>query len=326
MAEAPISRDQYALVSSAGVVARPWVLPWGKSSRSRRLSFGYTLLAPAILYMTLLVGVPFFFSLYLSISDARVEEPVAAFVGLQNFLAAIESPTFRLALRNTILFTVIAGICKALLGASLAFLLIQKFKGKKIVRALVVLPWTLPIAISVLGWKWMFDSQFSVINWALTRLGLIGGFATGDWPIWLGQPTLALMSVIMVNVWRGFPFGAIVLMAGLTAVPSEIIDAAKVDGAGFFVRFHYIIVPIIAPILFVGLLFDTVFTISDLGIVYLLTNGGPDNTTQILPTLSYQTGIQAGALGRGAAISLFLFPLLLLIMFFLLRNLRRREF
>jgi multiple sugar transport system permease protein len=180
--------------------------------------------------------------------------------------------------------------------------------------------------VSVLGWKWMFDSQFSVINWALSRLHLIGAYGSPDWPVWLGQPGLALFSVMFVNVWRGFPFSAIVLMAGMTSVAPEVIEAAKVDGANFIQRFRKIIVPMIAPILFIGTAFDTVFTLSDLSIVYLLTNGGPDGATEILPTLAYNTGIRGGALGRGAAISLFLFPLLLPAMILLLRTLRRRQY
>jgi len=270
--------------------------------------------------MAALVGVPFFFALYLSISDASVGQPVARFVGLRNFGAVFQDSVFRLALRNTVVFTVIAGIFKALLGSLLAFLLIQEVRGKKLVRSLVVLPWTLPVAISALAWKWMFDPQFSAVNWIGTRLHLIHG-----WPNWLGEPGLAMASVIAVNVWRGFPFAAIVLVAGMSAVPAEIIDSAKVDGANFFLRFHYVIIPIIAPILFVGLLFDTVFTLSDLSIVYLLTMGGPMNYTEILPTRAFEVGIQAGALGRGAAISLVLFPILLPIVYVLLRFLRRRE-
>jgi multiple sugar transport system permease protein len=223
-------------------------------------------------------------------------------------------------------FTIGAGILKSLLGTSLALLLAQPFPGRKIVRALVVIPFTLPIAISVLGWKWMFDSQFSVINWALSRLHLVGPYGSADWPVWLGQPWLALFSVMFVNVWRGFPFGAIVLLAGLTSIPPEIVDAAKVDGASFFNRFRLVIVPMIAPILFIGAAFDTVFTLSDISIVYLLTNGGPDGATEILPTLAYEIGIRAGNLGRGAAISLFLFPLLLPGIIVLLRTLRRRDY
>ena len=286
----------------------------------QRLAFGYSLLAPAVLYMAALVGVPFFFSLYLSLSDASVGTPVARFVGLQNFAAVFHDSVFRLALRNTVVFTVVAGIFKGLLGTLLAFLLIQEVRGRKLIRSLVVLPWTLPVAISALAWKWMFDSQFSAVNWIGVHLHLIHG-----WPNWLGEPGLAMASVITVNVWRGFPFAAIVLMAGISAVPLELLDSAKVDGANFFLRFHYIIVPIIAPILFVGLLFDTVFTLSDLSIVYLLTQGGPENFTEILPTKALEVGIQAGALGRGASISLVLFPILLPIVYVLLRFLRRRE-
>ncbi len=314
-----------ARVAAVPALGRAAVRGWWGTPTVRRLAFGYTLLSPAVFYVLLLVGAPFIFSLYLAVSDANVGDPVAAFVGLENFTAALESPTFYIALRNSVLFTVVAFIFKAVLGTTLAFLLLQPFLGKKLVRGLVVIPFTLPIAISVLGWKWMYDSQFSVINWALSRLGLIGAHGTAGWPVWLGEPRLALAAVIAVNVWRSFPFTAIVLLAGYTSVPLEVLDAAKVDGTTFLQRFRYVVVPMIAPILFVGLLFDTVFTLSDLSIVYLLTNGGPDNATQILPTLAYQVGIQAGALGRGAAISLFLFPLLLPAMIFLLRNLKRRE-
>jgi len=301
-------------------------LPWWRTPTARRYLFGYTLLAPAVLYVGLLVGLPFVFSLYLAMSDASVSSPVARFVGIDNFMSALENATFYTALRNTVVFTVGAGFFKEQLGTSLAFLLLQPFKGRKVVRALIVIPFTLPIAVSVLGWKWMFDSQFSVINWALSRLGLIGSYGSPDWPVWLGQPGLALLSVMFVNVWRGFPFSAIVLLAGLTSVPPEVLDAAKVDGASFMQRFRKVIVPMIAPILFVGSAFDTVFTLSDLSIVYLLTNGGPDGATEILPTLAYNTGIRGGALGRGAAISLFLFPLLLPAIILLLRTLRRRQY
>ncbi len=285
-----------------------------------RLIFGYSLLTPALLYMFLLVGVPFFFSLYLSLSDASVGTPIARFVGFQNFAAVFQDSTFRQALRNTITFTVIAGIFKAVLGTLMAFLLIQEVPGRKVIRSLIVLPWTLPVAISALAWKWMFDPQFSAINYVGVHLGLIHG-----WPNWIGEPGLAMAAVIAVNVWRGFPFAAIVLMAGFSAVPLELLDAGKVDGATFFLRYRYIVLPVIAPILFVGLLFDTVFTLSDLSIIYLLTLGGPMGTTEILPTRAFEIGINAGALGRGAAIALVLFPILLPVVYTLLRNLRRRE-
>jgi multiple sugar transport system permease protein len=251
---------------------------------------------------------------------------MASFIGLENFKAALEMDTFWIALQNSIVFFVGAAILKSVLGTSLAFLLLQQFRGKKIVRALVVIPFTLPIAISVLAWKWMYDSQFSVFNWVLSRLGLIGAYGTDSWPVWLGDPRLALVACIGVNVWRTFPFSAIVLLAGFTSVPNEVLDAAKVDGCSFLQRFHHVVVPMIFPILMVGFLFDTVFTLSDLSVVYILTQGGPGNATQILPVLAYQIGIQAGNLGRGAAIALFLVPLLAPAMFVFLRNLKRREY
>lgn len=285
-----------------------------------RLTFGYSLLAPAILYMALLVGVPFFFSLYLSMSNASVSAPVARFVGFANFAAIFGDSMFRLALRNTVLITVIAAVFKILLGTLLAFLLMQEVRGRRLIRALVVIPWTLPVAISALAWKWMFDPQFSAINWVAVHLHLMRG-----WPIWLGEPGLALASVITVNVWRGFPFAAIALLAGFSAVPLELLDAGKVDGATFLERYRHIVLPVIMPILLVGLLFDSVFTLSDLSIVYLVTLGGPLGATEILPTRALEIGIQAGALGRGAAISLVLFPLLLPVVYLILRTLRRRE-
>jgi multiple sugar transport system permease protein len=299
---------------------------WFRTQSARRLGFGYALLAPAALYVSLLVAVPFLFSLYLAVSDANVGEQVAGFVGLENFKAALEMDTFWIALRNSVVFFVVAAILKSILGTSLAFLLLQNFRGKKLVRALVVIPFTLPVAISVLGWKWMYDSQFSVFNWVLSRVGLIGQYGTDAWPVWLGDPRLALLACILVNVWRTFPFSAIVLLAGFTSVPNEVLDAAKVDGCTFFQSFRNVVVPMIFPILMVGFLFDTVFTLSDLSVVYILTQGGPGNATQILPVLAYQVGIQAGNLGRGAAVALFLVPLLAPAMFIFLRNLKRREY
>ncbi len=314
-----------APAAAVSVPVRAHPRGWFQSQASRRLAFGYLLLAPAVLYVLLLVGVPFLFSLYLAMSDANVGEQVSSFVGFENFRAALESDVFYIALRNSIVFTVVAAIFKGLLGTSLAFLLLQPFWGRKLVRGLVVIPFTVPLTLSVLSWKWMYDSQFSVINWFLSRIGVIGSYGSPDWPIWLGQPHLALAACIIVNVWRNFPFSAIVLLAGFTSVPNEILDAARVDGTSFLQRFRFVVVPMIAPILLIGFLFDTVFTLSDLSIVYLLTQGGPANATKILPVLAYQIGIQAGALGRGAAISLFLFPLLLPLMIVLLRNLKRRE-
>ena len=297
---------------------------WPPAFLERPAVLGPLLVAPAILYIALLVGYPFLLAIYLSMSNADVSTSgLGRFVGFDNFGALFESSVFFTALRNTLLFTGASAVLKGLLGTVLAFLLAENLPGTRIFRFLIVLPWTVPIALSSIAWKWMFDTQYSIINWLLHATHILKPF---EMPNWLGDPTLAILSIIAVNVWRGFPFGAIILLAGMTAIPHEILDAAKVDGAGPVTRFRKVIVPMIAPILFIGSAFDTVFTLSDLSIVYLLTNGGPDGATEILPTLAYNTGIRGGALGRGAAISLFLFPLLLPAMILLLRTLRRKQY
>lgn len=281
---------------------------------------GYLLLLPAVLYILLLVGVPFYLALRYSVTDVRAGGIGGDFVGLDNYWAVMQTPLFRTALRNTFIFTFGSELIKGVLGLALAFLLIRPFKGRMIVRSLIIIPWAMPIAISAIAWRWMFDPLYSVINWVLINAHIVSGF-----PQWLGEPGLAMSSVIMVNVWRGLPFSAIILMAGLTAVPQELIDASKVEGASFLQRWRMVMVPIIAPILFIALLFSIVFTFTDLSVVYLLTRGGPVNSTHVLPTFAFQLGILSGAVGRGAAVSLFMFPVLMAVAIWLLRILKRRE-
>jgi multiple sugar transport system permease protein len=282
----------------------------------------YALVSPAVVYMVGLVGYPFCLALYFSLSNASVQESVGGFAGLANFQAVAVDSVFQRALLNSFIFTFGSGVLKGILGTTLAFLLLRPFRARKVIRGFLMLPWTLPIALSILAWKFgMFDPQFSVVNWTAAHLGLI----QPPYPNWLGDPIYAMVSVMTVNVWRGFPFSAIIVLAGLTSIPSDIIDAAKVDGANWWDRWHRIMVPMIAPILFVGLLFDVVFTFTDLSVVYLLTNGGPINATDILPTLAFRTGIVGGSLGRGSAIALFMLPLLVVAVVVMLRTLRRKD-
>jgi multiple sugar transport system permease protein len=273
--------------------------------------------------MVVLVGYPFLLALYLAMSDANVSTTgLGKFVGFDNFEALFESSIFLTALRNTVMFTLLSAVFKGLLGTTLAFLLAENLPGTRIFRFLILLPWTVPIALSSITWKWMFDTQYSIINWVGHAIGVIKPF---DNPNWLGEPTLAIASIIAVNVWRGFPFAAVILLAGMTSVPAEILDAAKVDGAGPVVRFRKIIVPMIAPVLFVGSLYDLVFTLTDMTVVFLLTLGGPGNSTHVLSSYAFLVGIQSGALGRGAAIAILLFPILLCVVFVVLRSLRQRD-
>jgi multiple sugar transport system permease protein len=287
----------------------------------RDRALGYLLIGPAVLYIALLIGYPFVLALWLAFSDRTLGSAEGGFVGLENSRSAWESSIFQRALRNTLQFTLASEVLKLVLGTCLAFLLVGDFPGKRIVRTLIIVPWAIPIAIGVIAWRWMFDSLYSVINWVPVHLGLMAP----PGPNWLGDPGLALWSVTLVNVWRGLPFSAIILMAALTSIPQDILDAARVDGCNALQRYVYVVRPMVMPILFIGLIFSIVFSATDISIVWLLTKGGPINSTHLLATLAFQTGVVSGAVSRGAAVSLFLFPLLLIVAIWLLRILKRRD-
>jgi multiple sugar transport system permease protein len=285
---------------------------------------GYLLLAPAVLYIIGLVAVPFFLALKFALTDATVSNLNGdrGFIGLENFTTLLHDPTFRTALSNTLVYAFLSALVTSVIGTTLAFILISRFPGKKFARYLVLLPWTIPIALTIQAWKWMFHPQFSVLNWLLKRSHIVNA----QYGIqWLGQPKPAMVSVIMINVWRNVPFTAVILLAGLTSIPQDIIDAAKIDGASWLTRYRKIIVPMIAPILFIGLLFSLVYNLTDLTIIYLLTQGGPGSATEVLASYAFKVGISAGQLGRGAAVTLFVFPVLLLFSIVFLRQLRKRE-
>src|ERR1043165_6623846 len=288
----------------------------------RRDVLGSLMVAPAILFVLLLVGVPFLMAVYYSLSAYTIYDPSWSFVGLSNFEDILEDPTFRQTLYNTFIFTFGSQILVLILVKFGALLLLRPFPGRKIVRALIILPWAVPIALATVAWEWMFDSLYSVINWTLIALGLL---SRANAPNWLGTPDLAMICVILVNAWRFFPFAIVIFLAGITAVPQDVLDAATVDGAGFWRRNYQIIVPIIAPIVVVGLIFGTVFTFTDLSIVYLLTMGGPVGATSVLGFQGFQVGILSGDVAHGAAISLFMFPVLFILVILMLRFIRRRE-
>jgi multiple sugar transport system permease protein len=288
----------------------------------RREVLGAILVAPAILYVLLLVGAPFLLAVYYSVSAYTIYDPSWHFVGLSNFKQIVQNPVFIDTLENTFLFTFASQLLGLVLGKFGAFLLLRPFPGRKIVRALVILPWAVPIALASVAWEWMFDSLYSVINWTLIALGIID---RSQAPNWLGNPHLAMLCVIVVNAWRFFPFAIVVFLAGITSVPQDIIDAATVDGAGFWRRNYQIIMPMILPIVAIGLIFGIVFTFTDLSVVYLLTNGGPVNATTVLGFQGFQVGIVSGDVSHGAAISLFMLPVLFVLVIGMLRFIRRRE-
>jgi multiple sugar transport system permease protein len=241
---------------------------------------------------------------------------------LANFEQIIENPVFRQTLYNTFVFTFGSQTLGLILGKFGALVLLRPFPGRKLVRAIIILPWAVPIALATVAWQWMFDSLYSVINWTLIALGIID---RSQAPNWLGNPDLAMLSVIVVNAWRFFPFAVVIFLAGITAVPQDVLDAATVDGAGFWRRNYQIIVPMILPIVAIGLIFGIVFTFTDLSIVYLMTNGGPVGATSVLGFAGFQTGIVSGDVSHGAAISLFMLPVLLIVVVAMLRFIRRRE-
>jgi len=288
----------------------------------RREVLGSIFLAPAILYVLLLVGVPFLLVVYYSVSAYTIYNPSWRFVGLANFDQIVQNPVFLETLGNTFLFTFGSQFLGLVLGKFGALLLLRPFPGRKIVRALIILPWAVPIALATVAWEWMFDSLYSVINWTLIALGII---TRSDAPNWLGSPHLAMLCVIVVNAWRFFPFAIVIFLAGITAIPQDVIDAATVDGAGFWRRNYQIILPMILPIVAVGLIFGIVFTFTDLSIVFLLTNGGPINATSVLGFEGFQVGIVSGDVSHGAAISLFMLPVLFFVVIAMLRFIRRRE-
>lgn len=283
---------------------------------------GALLVAPAILFILILVALPFLLALYYSVSAYNMGTLSFSFVGLDNFIEVSKSEIFRRTLVNTFIFTFASNFLALVLGKITALLLLREFRGRALVRCLLILPWAVPVALAAITWRWMLDSQYSVINWVLVHAHLVD---PSVWPNWLGQEDLAMISIIMIQAWRLFPFSAIIFLAGLTSVPKAIIDASYIDGAGYWRRTFQIVLPVILPIMMVALLFGLVFTFTDMSVVYLLTKGGPTNSTQVLGSLAFQVGILSGDVGRGAAISLYLFPFLLIATFFLLRFLRRRE-
>jgi multiple sugar transport system permease protein len=282
---------------------------------------GRLMLAPAVLYIVLIVGVPFFLALYYSVSDITLGSQSLTFVGLRNYLSVLETTKFRTAVKNTFVFAVVSQVIVMVLANVLALLLQREFRGKWLLRLLLLLPWVAPISLGTIGWLWILDSTYSVINWTLQALGLgpEGGY------MWLGVPSLAMGSIITIHVWRILPLATVVVLAGLTAIPQEIHDAAAVDGAGPLRHHFRITLPLLRPVMMVAGLFGLVFAFTDMIIVYVLTRGGPYDTTQVLASLAFFTGIAAGDLGEGAAVALFLFPVLVAVAVAMLVSARRAE-
>ncbi len=290
--------------------------------RDREEWLGPLMIAPAILYIVLVVGFAFFLAIYYSFSDITLGSRSLGFVGFKNFAAVIGNTNFQTAIKNTLVFAIGSQVLVLILANALALALLKDFPGKWIFRLLILLPWVAPISLATIGWLWILDSTYSVINWTLQAVGIL---APRVRLIWLGVPYLAMGSIITVHVWRLLPLATVIILAGLSSIPKDIHDAAQVDGASFWRHYFQITMPLLLPVSMVALLFGLVFAFTDMTVIYVLTRGGPYDTTQVLASLAFFTGVAGGDLAEGAAISLFLFPVLLAAAIAFLRIARRAE-
>ena len=302
------------------VTTRPGPAPGRRRLADRDGALAWLFLMPSVVYILALVAVPFFLAIAFAFSDVTSGDPSIDLVGLRNFERAFDDPVFWRSVQNTLVFTAISMALIVVLGKVLANILVADIRGKWLLRFLVLLPWTTPVALSTISWLWMLDSVFSPIDWVLRQVNLLEGNA-----YYLGRPTLAMASVIAVHVWRLTPLAAIIVMAGLIAIPRDIDEAARVDGAGFWRRMFEVTIPLTLPVIAVAALFGAIFTFTDMTVVYVLTRGGPTDSTQVLASWAFIRGINGGDVGQGAAVALFLFPLLLAAAIAILQAVRRME-
>jgi len=305
---APPSKPAWTKVKSAGAAQSPLL--------------GAAMFAPAVLYLAAIIGGPFVLAVMYAFSDVRIASTSMHFVGLENFRSILQSPSFRTSLENSFIFTFVSQAIVIVGSTILSVVLEKKFRGRGFFRFLILLPWVAPISLGAIGWKWILDSLYSVINWVLVAVHLYKPYSA---PMWLGEPHLAMASVILVHSWRLLPFSTVIMLAGLTAIPKEIPEAAAIDGAGFWRTLFQVNIPMMLPIITVAVLFGIIFTFTDMTVVYILTAGGPFDSTQVLPSYAYFTGILGSDLAAGAAVSLFLVPLLVVIAYFMLRVAHRAE-
>jgi len=286
----------------------------------RESVIGPLMTAPAAVMLVILIAYPFCVAIYLSLTNRLIARAdTGIFIGLQNYVNLLSDSIFQKTALNTLNFAMTAVIFKLIFGMLMALVLDQVKILKNLLRGLMLLPWIVPTSLSALGWLWMFDSEFSIFNKILLGAGLIDQKI-----IWLGMPATAMISVQLVNIWRGIPFFGISLLAGMQSIPTDLYEAAEIDGANSWKKFWGITMPLLMPVTAVVTLFSIVQTFADFQIVYILTRGGPVNSTHLFATLTHQTAIVAGKLGEGAAISLFIFPVLAVAAILQLRYLQRQ--
>ncbi|MGO4527272.1 carbohydrate ABC transporter permease [Microvirga sp. 2MCAF35] len=307
MVDAALSRD--------GATAAPVRTPLMQS----KVFLGLLFMLPAALFLLVFLSYPLGLGVWLGFTDTRIGR-AGIFVGLENYQLLWDDSIFWLSVFNTILYTVVASILKFMLGLWLALLLNEHLPFKAFIRAIVLLPWVVPTVLSAIAFWWIYDTQFSIISWALMKLGLISS------PInFLGDPNNARATVILTNVWRGIPFVAITLLAGLQTISPSLHEAATLDGATSWQRFRFITLPMLSPLIAVVMTFSVLFTFTDFQLIYVLTRGGPLNATHLMATLSFQRAIPGGQLGEGAAIAVAMVPFLLAAILFSYFGLQRRR-
>ena len=295
-----------------------------KSFHPRRLlegeaSLGIILMVPGAILLIVFMAYPFFLGIWLSLTDSFIGT-MGKFIGLRNFIDLLSDTVFHQTTRNTFIYALVTVPFKAVLGLGLALALNTRVRFSNPIRALVMMPWIVPTALSTLGWFMIFDPVFSPFSWLLKSMGIIKQNIN-----FLGNPTLAISSVCLINIWRGVPFFGVTILAGLQAVPRELHEAAAIDGANAWHRFWYVTVPIIKGVVLIAALLSIIWTFADFQLIYVLTKGGPANSTHIFGTFAYQIGMAATEIGMGAAIALYMFPILAFFAVLLLLHLRRRK-
>lgn len=291
---------------------------WSRLANNRDM-LGFLFMLPAAIFLLCFLTYPLGLGVWLGFTDTKIGRD-GIFIGLENYEFLWDDSVFWLSVFNTLLYTTVASVLKFALGLWLALLLNQSLPIKSFFRAIVLLPWVVPTVLSALAFWWIYDSQFSIISWSLIKMGLI------DQPInFLGDPTNARLSVIAANVWRGIPFVAISLLAGLQTIPASLQEAASLDGATSWQRFRHVTLPMLTPIIAVVMTFSVLFTFTDFQLIYVLTKGGPVNATHLMATLSFQRAIPGGQLGEGAAIAVAMVPFLLAAIMFSFFGLQRRK-
>lgn len=280
---------------------------------------GFWFMFPAMAFLVFFLAYPLVLGIYMSFTDVRIGRP-GQFIGFENYDWMLDDPVFWLSVFNTMLYTVVASILKFVIGLYLALLLNKHMPFKAMIRAVVLIPFIVPTVLSAIAFWWIYDPQFSIISWSLRHMGLIDTNIN-----FLGEPNNARASVIFANVWRGVPFIAITLLAGLQTVSPSLYEAATLDGASSWQRFRYITYPLLTPIIAVVMTFSVLFTFTDFQLIWVLTRGGPVDATHLMATLSYQWGILGGKLGEGAAVAVAMIPFLLACIMISWFGLQRRK-